>query len=101
MGIQVGSHNDLKPLTPNALGKLHTDLLGKLRSDILLLEAEITVISLYAVFFAILLLDHHKLFSCLGGVAVDTIHIEFPLGFFFVLRVREDIGERLIRIASK
>ena len=96
MGIQVSGHNDLKPLAPYTLSELHANLLGKLRGNVLLLEAEITVISLYAILLAILLLDHHKLFSCLGGVAVDTLHIEFPLGFFFVLRVRENISERLI-----
>ena len=46
MSINMASYNHLIPLAPSSASKLHSNLLRFLRSDVLLLEAHISVIGL-------------------------------------------------------
>lgn len=94
--VQVRCDNHLKPLAPHTVCKLHSDLLCLLRRDLILLKAQIPVIGLNPVRLVVLLLDRNELVTGGRDIAVDTLTEKFPFGFFFVLRIGENIFECLI-----
>ena len=94
--VQVSSHYNLKALTPNTLGKFHTDLLCKLRCNVLFLKAHISVIGLYSVRLSKTLFCCYELVTGSCRMAVYAINIILTLCFFLVLCIGYDIGKRLI-----
>ena len=94
--VQMSGNNHLKPFAPHTVGKLHSDLLRLLRRDLIFLKAQIPVIGLNPIRFVVLLLDRNKLVTGSSDIAVDTLAEKFLLGFFFVLRISENIFKSLI-----
>ena len=94
--VQVGCNNNLKSFAPHFICKFHSDFLCNLRGDVLFLKTQVSVVGLYAFFFAVSFLNGHKLVSCGSGIAVDTLDKEFSFGFFFVLCVSKHITKSLI-----
>ena len=94
--VQMGSNHHLKSFAPHFVCKFHSDFLCQLRGYVLFLKAQVSVIGLYAVVFAVCFFHRHKLVSCGRRVAVDTLYEKLTLGFFFVLCVAENITESLI-----
>ena len=86
----------LIPLSPNSPCKLHTNLLRLFGGDILLLEAEITVIGLYAVCLSKSLFDLNKLLTGNRRITVDALNKKLMLGFLLVLCIGQYIGKSLI-----
>ena len=94
--VQMSSNHHLKSFAPHLVCKFHSDFLCKLRGYVLFLKAQVSVIGLYAVVFAVCFFHRNKLVSCGRRVAVDTLNEKFTLGFFFVLCIAENITESLI-----
>ena len=101
LGIQMCRNNYLKAFAPNLFGKFHSDMLRHLRRNIGFLKAQISVIGLYALRLLVLLLDRYKLVTGNRHITVDSLHIKFPFRLFFVFRISQHIGKRLILLRRK
>ena len=95
-GVQVGSDDHLKTLTPHLCRKLHSDLLCLFGCNLVFLETQIPVIRLNPVRLAELLLYCDELVTSHSDIAVDTVAEKLVFRFFFVLCIGKHIFERLI-----
>lgn len=96
VGIKMCSDYHLIPLSPNSLRKFHTNRLCLFGRYILLLETEITVISLYAVRLSKSLFDLNKLLTGNRRITVDALNKKLLFGFLFILGIGQHIGKSLI-----
>lgn len=93
--VQMSSNHHLKSFAPHFVCKFHSDFLCKLRGYVLFLKAQVSVIGLNAVVFAVCFFTDINWSLAVAGLQLIP-STKTHARFFFVLCIAENITESLI-----